>query len=94
MTQVKKERYGAVHQFNWKKIGLSRAFFQAHRVEERGMPTDRCKAAFRFLMHNNRFYKMFQELQGRRMDTQASMNISSYDLFIVYTGTADPLGTF
>ena len=34
MTQVHKEAYGSVHQFNWKKTGLSRAFFQSHRVDE------------------------------------------------------------
>ena len=53
MTQVRKENYGGVHQFNWKKTGLSRAYFKAHLVDEVSMPTDRCKAAFRFLMHNN-----------------------------------------
>ncbi len=31
-TDVKKEEYGAAHQFNWKKVGLSRAYYKKELV--------------------------------------------------------------
>ena len=50
------------------------------------MPTERCKAAFRFLMDNNKYYRGFQIHQGILIANGSSLNISSYDLFIVQTG--------
>ena len=50
------------------------------------MPTDRCRAALRFLLANNAFYKVFHKEQQRRLDEHVSLNISSYDLFIVQSG--------
>ena len=85
-TEVKQEKYGAAHQFNWKKVGLSRAYYQKQRVCEASMPTDRCRAALRFLLANNAFYKVFHQEQQRRLDEKVSLNISSYDLFIVQSG--------
>ena len=85
-TQVKQEKYGAAHQVNWKKVGLSRAYYQKERVCEASMPTDRCRAALRFLLANNAFYRVFHREQQRRLDAKSSLNISSYDLFIVQSG--------
>ena len=85
-TQVQQEMYGAAHQFNWKKVGLSRAYYQKQRVCEASMPTDRCRAALRFLLANNSFYKVFHKEQQRRLDAKVSLNIWSYDLFIVQSG--------
>ncbi len=31
-TEVKQERYGTAHQFNWKKVGLSRAYYKKELV--------------------------------------------------------------
>ena len=39
-TEVKQERYGASHQLNWKKVGLSRAYFKKELVTETSMPTE------------------------------------------------------
>ena len=50
------------------------------------MPTDRSRAALRFLLANNAFYRVFHQEQQRRLDTKTSLNISSYDLFIVQSG--------
>ena len=51
-TEVKQEMYGAAHHFNWKKVGLSRAYYNERRVCEASMPTDRSRAALRLsLIH-------------------------------------------
>jgi hypothetical protein len=85
-TSVEKEQYGGSHHFNWKKVGLSRAYYMKHAVNEASMPTPRAKAAFRFLMLHNRFYEVFQKKQAEIIRIGASFNISSYDLFIVCAG--------
>ena len=85
-TDVKAERYGASHQLNWTKVGLSRAYFKKELVTEESMPTPRAAAAFRFLMAKNRFFRAFQVIQKQLITTQASLNISSYDLFVVHHG--------
>ncbi len=84
--QVRREEYGAAHQFNWKKIGLSRAYFKKDRVSEGNMPTPRAAAAYRFLMAENKFYEVFWQMQGRILANKMSLNLSSYDLFIVQNG--------
>ena len=33
-TEVRQEKYGAAHQYNWKKVGLSRAYYKKERVSE------------------------------------------------------------
>ena len=38
--------------FNWKKIGLSRAYYESHRLNAKDM-TQRAAAAFKFLQENN-----------------------------------------
>ena len=52
-TTVQPQRYGASHQLNWKKTGLSRAYFRRTRLQESSMPTPRAVAAFRFLQEHN-----------------------------------------
>jgi hypothetical protein len=85
-TQVEKESYGAAHHFNYKKVGLSRAWFGKQLVKEEALPTERAKAAYRFLMQQNKFYRQFWELHAARLETSASLHITSYDLFIVFVG--------
>ena len=85
-TSVKQETYGAKHQFNWKKVGLSRAYFKGELVCPERMPTARARAAFFFLEKNNKYYKVFLGDQKRLLESGASLNISSYDLFIVMKG--------
>ena len=77
---------GAAHQFNWKKTGLSEAYFKSQRVCEENMPTLKAKAAFIFIRNNNGFYQNFLRLQHEILDTQGAKNMSSYDLFIVHHG--------
>ena len=84
--EVKQERYGAAHQVNWKKTGLSRAYFKSDRVSEGSMPTPRAAAAYRFLMAENQFYAVFSQMQGRILENKTSLNLSTYDLFIVQCG--------
>ena len=89
-TEVKQQKsysgQGAAHQCHWKKVGLSRAYFQKDRVCEESMPTARSRAALRFLLAHNAFYKAFHQEQQRRLETKSSLNISSYDLVIVQWG--------
>ena len=61
-TKLAKETYGAAHHYNWKKVGLSWAYFKAEAVSEESLPTERCKAAFRYLLENNQFYKYYQDM--------------------------------
>ena len=77
---------GLGHHMNWKKTGLSRAYFKDKLVEERSMPSPKAKAAFRYLMKHNHFYKTFQQMQVRIIREKGACNISSYDLFIVFDG--------
>ena len=56
--EVRKETYGRADHFNWKKVGLSRAYYRQERVCEENMPTDRARAALRFLLANNAFYRV------------------------------------
>ena len=86
VTNVKKEVFGGSHQLNWKKVGLSRAYFRKELVCEANMPSPRAKAAYRFLMSHNEYYKKYQGMQQDLLSRQASLNISSYDLFILHTG--------
>ena len=85
-TSVKPMTYGAAHQLNWKKTGLSTASFRGSLVSEASCPTPRCAAAFRFLIANNRYYKEFVRQHKALLQSGASLNISSYDLFIVQKG--------
>jgi len=85
-TEVRQEKYGAAHQFNWKKVGLSRAYYKSVAVTEQSMPTARAAAAFRFLLANNRYYSLYHGYHQNLLRTLASLNISSYDLFIVHKG--------
>ena len=78
---LQKEVYGASHQMNWKKTGLSRAYYRQARVLSSSMPTRRAAAAYDFLMKNNKYYALFAAQQGRLLDEQLPLNISSYDLF-------------
>ena len=64
---LKKETYGASHQCNYKKIGLSKAYFEEKLRDESNMPTDMAKAAYRFLMANNEYYKNLQHQRAERL---------------------------
>ena len=73
-TSVQQERYGAAHQFNWKKVGLSRAYFKKDLVCEASMPTDRCKAAFHFLREHSKYYRSFLTHQRIRSGAPVALN--------------------
>ena len=81
-TSVRAERYGAAHQLNWKKTGLSRAYYRKCRVQESSMPTPRAAAAFKFLRENNEYYKSFLGQHNAILDAGGVLTISSYDLFV------------
>ena len=105
-TNTKAERYGASHQLNWKKVGLSRAYYKQELVHEGSMPTPRAAAAFRFStqvvgsigekddkgrtvprkIHMNEYYWLALLDQKDRITKKHSLNISSFDLFIVKNG--------
>ena len=86
VTSVRKEGFGANHQFNWKKIGLSRAYFRKEAVTEATMPTPRAQAAYRFLLAHNKYYEYFHKIQAHLLKTRSPLNVSSYDLFVLYDG--------
>ena len=71
---------------NWKKVGLSRAYFQKEALTEESMPTFRARAAFKYLIDNNRFYKAFWTLHNSIVSEDKIRTISSFDLFIVHDG--------
>ena len=81
-TQVQREQYGGSHQLNWKQVGLSRAFFKKELVNEASLPSHRAQAAFRYLYDHNKHYKKFWEYHQIRLKMKASLNISSYHLFV------------
>ena len=85
-TQVRQEKYGAAHQFNWKKTGITRAQFSSRAVTAEHMPTARAAAAYQYLMQHNAWYKSFVQMQAERLSQGASLCISSYDLFINFRG--------
>ena len=85
-TDVKEERYGAAHHLNWKKTGLSRAYYVKDRLTDARMPTPRAKAAFAFLQTHNEYYKAFLRHHNFLLDGHKTLTLSSYDLFIVERG--------
>ena len=86
VCKVEKEVYGAAHHMNWKKTGLSRAYYKKTQVDERSMPTRRAAAAYRFLVQNNKYYKGFCGNQRELLDEQQPLNISSFSLFVKCRG--------
>ena len=85
-TTVKKERFGATHQYNWKKVGLSMAYFREGRITYETLPTIRAKAASTYLLTNNKSYKIFADMHNRILNAKEFFTISSFDLFITHTG--------
>ena len=57
-TNCQQERYGAAHHSNWKKVGLSRAYYKEHALTEESMPTPKARAAFVWLQAKNPFYNV------------------------------------
>ena len=93
-TEVQKGKYGAAHHFDWKRVGLSRAYFKRELVREKVMPTPRAKADLRYLMkpvqpqkvqqdgkHVDSLYYRLRKMQRERIAANASLNITSCDLF-------------
>ena len=76
LTAVRAETNGAAHQLNWKKVGLSRAYFQQTRLQESTMPTPRAVAAFRFFQDNNEYYKSFLRQHNTLLDVGGVLTIS------------------
>ena len=54
---LRAEKERSAHQCHWEKAGLSRAYSQKDRVYEESMLIDRSRAALRFLLAHNAFYK-------------------------------------
>ena len=86
LTKTTHQTYGAAHHASLKKIGLSTAYFKQTAVTESSMPTPRAKAAFRYLMAKNTYYRKYWEIQKERLENDRILTISSFDLFITYTG--------
>lgn len=53
-----KKQLQAGTSFNWKKVGLNRAYYKDHRLDAKDM-TRRPAAAFQFLQDTNAYYKYF-----------------------------------
>jgi hypothetical protein len=86
LTQCKKEQFGAGHHINWKKTGISKAWFNKIRVCRDNITSTMAKAAYDYLMQYNPFYRDLAEEQAKRIEHKACMQISSFDLFITYHG--------
>ena len=63
------------------KVGLSTAYFKRTAVTESSMPTPRAKAAFKYLLANNKYYKKYWEMQKELLENDRILTISSFDLF-------------
>ena len=68
------------------KVGLSTAYFKRTAVTESSMPTPRAKAAFKYLLASNKYYKKYWEMQKELLENDRILTISSFDLCISYTG--------
>ena len=67
-------------------VGLSTAYFKRTAVTESSMPTPRAKAAFMYFLANNKYYRKYWEMQKELFENDRILTISSFDLFINYTG--------
>ena len=76
---------GAWRHRNYKKIELSRAYFKNRLVTADTLPTPRAVAAYQFLK-KNKFYQNVLGEQRSRLQSGASLNISSPGLFINMKG--------
>ncbi|CAK0804556.1 unnamed protein product, partial [Prorocentrum cordatum] len=76
------------HYKNWKKTGVSKGFYAPHIVDERSLPTARCKAAFRCLVKNNGFYEAFLNASNRARTNpdQHGQHIRTFDFFVTFKG--------
>ena len=86
ITNTKSQKYGAAHHANLKKVGLSTAYFKRTVVAESSMPILRAKAAFMYLLANNKYYRKYWEMQKELLENDRILTISSFDLFINYIG--------
>ena len=79
---------GPKHYKNYKKTGVTKAFWAGHKVTEDSMPTARSKAAFRWLTKHNELYKarLLNQHHSHDCPGQYGQHISSFDLFIVFDG--------
>ena len=68
--------------FNWKKVGLSRAYYKTQRLQVKNMPQP-AAAAFQFLQEHDRYYKYFLDQHNGRLESDSILTISSYDLLIL-----------
>ena len=82
-TDVRKEQFGAVHQFNWKKVGLSRANFKRELLSADRMPTPRAAAAFEYLMQTYHVWSP-EDTERRRKKTKEGMPLSLEDIESYY----------
>ncbi len=86
-TDVRAERWaGAGHFLNWKKVGVSRAYYKDKLVCEGSMPTQRAAAALRYLEAHSHYFRYHREQQRQRLQSHSSLNLSSYALFILERG--------
>ncbi|CAK0832158.1 unnamed protein product, partial [Prorocentrum cordatum] len=92
-VQKKQEMFSAnpnipSHYKNWKKTGVSKGFYAPHIVDERSLPTARCKAAFRWLVKNNGFYEAFLNASNRTHTNpdQHGQHIRTFDLLVTFKG--------
>ena len=76
------------HYKNWKKVGVSKGFYAPHIVDERSLPTPRCKAAFRWVVKHNGFYEAFLTNSNRTHShpDQHGQNIRTCDLLVTFKG--------
>ena len=75
ITKTKSQTYGAAHHTNLKKVGLSTAYFKRTAVTESSMPTPRAKAAFRYLLANNKYYRKYWEMQKELLENDRILTI-------------------
>ena len=71
--------------FNWKKTGLTRAYYRKDKLYTKDM-TPRAAAAFEYLQANNVYYDYFLKKHNDILKVDGIRQLSSYSLFIVEKG--------
>ena len=89
--QTEKWRGPSGH-YNWKKTGLSTAKFKVCRVCKQNLPTEKARAAFDFLVDNNKYYKEALAIQEGRLNSSQFWWIKSFDLFMNCRGIECAMG--
>ena len=79
-------KFGPAEHANYKKVGLSTARYRLDSLSETTLPDDITRAAFRYLLLHNRWYKAYYDKLVQNQSCSHPANITSYGLFVIDKG--------